>query len=450
MNPPQPQLKPLKASLNLLLVLLAGNLISSSDWIVKLSGVVFAVGAIGIHRRNELSDRDYTDGIGWLSREFREGITTVAHEVMPTRRELKTLYVRVKEPQEPFKLRLDSFAERLLESEWFPEFTRRSKIICGDTGSGKTTLQLYDVANFLNKHPEGHLTICDLDYGSSHEGSEPNYWFHLPQDRYIRKTYEATRDAIFEEFDILEKRAELSSEGKGENWQWRMLAIDEAISVFRRAKQVAELAERGTEEKKEFTRLSHAIGELLYRGLKQRIKVSFGCQALEVGETGLSLAQQRQVNVILLGANALDSDSLGRVGVENKDAMKSKLRQTRRIPGCQYAAVVRDRGEVAVRVVPKIDPSAITIDVLQDQVDELERWWASVFTEEVKQWMLGLAGQHVSGVIKSPLKTEICPRFGIQKALLNDPKYCKVAEAWKWAKNYVSGISPDVEEPLAS
>lgn len=426
---PNPLPKPIQAASNLLLLLLAGNLIANSNFLLKLTGVMVGLGTIGIHRKQDLSDQDYLQGIGWVAGNVSEGVKDLSSELMPSRKQLRSLYIRLKEPQPMFKTKVQLLAEQLLQdAEWFESFTRRSKIICGNTGDGKTTLQLYDVAIFLNQHPDGHLTICDMDYGSSHEGSEPNYWFDLPRDRYIRVTYEEIRDAILDEYEIMEKRAKASAEGKGQNWQWRMLTIDEAIAVLRRAKQLGEEKE-----------LTNAIAELLFRGLKQRIKISFGVQVLAVGENGLSLALQKQVNMILLGSAAVDTENLTRIGVSDTKGLVEKVRATRRMPGCQYAAVTRIKGELSLRVVPEIDPSEIQVEVPPD--DDLEQWWNQVYTPEVQAWFAELADRYVAGEIKSPLKSQICRRFEL-KALRSDAKYCKVAEAWDQAKRNAQAVKP--------
>lgn len=411
---------------------------------------MFAIAAVGVHRRNDLDDQDYLSGIRGLWGETSTGVRHLWDEVAPSKAEARRLYLRLRDPQPKFQTRLNALAERLLQDDqWFPEFTRRSKLVVGNTGDGKTRWQLYDVANFLQSHPEGYLTIIDLDYGSSHEGSEPNYWFGLPRERYIRVTYEEARDAILDEYEIMLERVERARNQQSipEDKQWRFLGIDEAIAVLREAKIRASRV-RGSSE---LTDLINAISELLFRGLKQRIKVSFGLQVLAVGETGLSLALQKQNNVILLGSAALDRDNLSRIGCQAIDEIIEQVKQMRSLPGCQYAAVVRQRGEISVQVVPYINVSDIEIDLDDDnEPDEVEVWWQSVYTEKARMWLRMLAERHLAGEIKSPLKTEICPYFGIAKPLRSDPKYVRVSDAWDEAKQYVYAINPDTAQEKAA
>lgn len=422
---------------------LSGLLLASNPIAAKIAGGILAIAAVGIHRKNDLYDEDYVAGMRGLWREGSQGVRFLWSEVAPTKADARRLYVRLKEPQPQFKTRVQALAERLLQDdEWFPDFTRRSKLVVGNTGDGKTRLQLFDVANFLQSHPEGHLTIIDLDYGSSHEGSAPNYWFNLPRDRYIRVTYEEARDAILDEYEIMLGRIERAREQQStpEDRQWRFLGIDEAIAVIREAKVRASRV-RGSSE---LTDLLNAVSELLYRGLKQRIKVSFGLQVLAVGETNLSLALQKQNNVILLGSAALDRDNLSRIGCDDPDEVIEQVKQMRSLPGCQYAAVVRRKGEISVQVVPYINVSDIEIDLPDDdEPDEVEVWWKSVYTDEIKEWLRDLADDYLSGNIKSPLKGTICPRFGIPKPLRSDPKYVRVSEAWEEAKARVQAVTEE-------
>ena len=394
-----------------------------------MTGAVLVLSAAAVHRRQGLTDRDYLSG----SRQFAEiataGLTDWGKALLPTKAAARAVYLKLTQPQPKLKTQIQVVAEQLLQDDlWFDEFVRRSKIVCGATGDGKTTLQLYEVAKFLEDHPDGNLIICDLDYGSSHEGSQPNYWFGLPKDRYICDTYELIRDAILAEAAEVERRAAAAREGKQQRWQWRMFAIDEAIAVFQEAKDHS-----GDEEK-----LTKALRTLLYRGLKQRCKITFGCQALEVSENGLSLAMQDQVNVILLGSSALKAKNLTRLGITDAPRLKERLERTRAIPGCGYAAIVQVRGVVDVRALPSIDLSTIIIDLPKD--DELEQWWTTVFTPETQQWLYELAERHLAGEIKSPLKTLVCDRFGIQKQIRANSRYAKVADAWEAAKQKVPAL----------
>lgn len=333
--------------------------------------------------------------------------------------------------------RFQSFAaaqlERMVDDDWVPGFLKRSKLVCGVTRSGKTTFFLHEIANFFERYPDGHLTICDLNYGKPDEDGNINTWFDLPRDRFVRVCYEEIYDSIKGEWEELERRkkvaiANASGPKKPLHFQRRKLLIDEVIAVINEAKRRDKQKPSG--EPKELPYLQSWIGDLLYQGLGYQLECTFGLQSMAVGENGLNLAMQEQLNVLLLGATAINTQNVARLpGIRDAVALIDKLKQIRSQPGCKYAAIAKiGTDEPTIKIIPHIDVSQIELQLPQIEMFSAEEmWWVEACTDEFYQWMKEQAIAYVNGG-KSPLKA-IAKKLGIETRA-NDPKYKLFKESW--------------------
>lgn len=400
----------------------------------------------------QLTDSDYSNG-------FRDLIESIESSFKMFWKESKPL-VKQAIPVKFLPEKYQSFAavqmDRMLSEDWVRSFVKRSKLVVGVTRSGKTTYLLHEIATFFQDHSNGYLTICDFNYGKPDENGFINTWYDLPRDRFIRTEYSEIVEALNTEWEELQDRRlicmptpptepeaaqrwkELNSRRKecttfdGRiRLQRRKFLIDETIAIIKAAENRDKLKQRG--EPKDLPRIQMQIGDLLYQGLGYQMELTFGLQTLAVGENGLNLAMQEQLNVLLLGASAINTDNVSRLpGTRDSIALINELKQVRRMPGCQYAAIAKiGNDDPAIKVMPVIDVSQIELQLPEAPKTELEMWWEEVYSNEVQANIDRLAAEFAEGKIKSPLK-EIAKSFKTETRN-NDPRYRLVKETWETA-----------------
>lgn len=399
------------------------------------AGLSLLGGAYGLNRKHQLSNGDYTAVFSETVNGFAEGWQHLLETYAFSRKDVGEArkLIQVQHLQKELKTTVQAWVEaESIKGEWLAECIRRSLLVCGVSGDGKTTFLLWVLAKHFESVSHLHVTICDLDYGSSHEGSEPNWWFNLPRERYIRSSYEEIRDAILAESAEVDRRAKASQDPtQNRNFQSRLLVIDELIAVIDIAKS------RGKEE---FDPFISAVKNILNRGLKQRVKVVCGVQNLTVTDTGLSLAAQDSFNTIVLHTSALKKDPLKRMGVEAVEPMIERAKGILKIPGCDRIGVVRTNQEINIRVVPYLSVDSVELKLPLDDADPLEIWAKQIFTEPKLAEIQALAEQFLAKEIKSPLR-QIATDCGLKELRNTDPKYQRVKQVWEGALNKVGGLT---------
>ncbi|MBW4692233.1 MAG: hypothetical protein KME27_10750 [Lyngbya sp. HA4199-MV5] len=398
------------------------------------AGLTLLGGSVGVNRKEQLNNSDYIQALALGVNTFAEGWQHLFQVYGLQRSDIGEArkLIQVKHLQKELSTNMQAWLEtESIKGEWLGDFSRRSQLVCGVSGDGKTTFLLWQLAHHFQHQPNLHVTICDLDYGSAHEGSEPNWWFHLPRDRYIRSTYEQIRDAIIAESAEVDRRAEASQDPThARNWQPRLLAIDELIAVTDMAKS------RG---KDEANALISAFKNVINRGLKQRIKVICGIQNLTVTDTGLSLAAQDSFNTIVLNTSAQKADPLRRLGVEDVNSIIDRVKGIQGL-GARRLGVVRINQEISIRLIPNLSVSNIELKLPVDETDPLEVWSQQTFSESVMAEIEHLAEQFNAKEIKSPLR-QIAALCGLRELRNNDPKYQRVKQVWEGALDKVGGLT---------
>ncbi len=337
---------------------------------VYLSLVVAAPLTISrIDTKNKLKSDDYFDIFGTIGNDFKGAWTK------QTIQGVKTFF---NQPSAVFKDFYKSATKDVqADYRWFSEFRKKSQLIVGISGDGKTSWMLNEVADFIQDHPNGLLRIGDIDYMMAHDGSEPNDWFGLPRKKYISIDYDSIRDDILKFAKLVEDRIkELQSHENNiveatkvrNAWPYAKLIVDELIGV------IAIADER--DEKKE---LIKAIKTILNRGRKARIHCVFGLQNMSVTDSGLSTSAQDSFNVILLGSSALNPDYLKKIDItsskEQQDIIKEVTELRRVYP---YSAIIRSQQIAKPVTIPEFNLNYRYSDPFQE-------WKDRTFTELVME-----------------------------------------------------------------
>lgn len=272
-------------------------------------------------------------------------------------------------------------ASQGLKSDWIKEFEVGSSAVCGRSKDGKTHLMLWRVQRFLQQHPDGILHICDPDYGSAHEGAEPNTWFGLPLDRVIHTNTEkilATIETVAEEVDTRAKIAQKIAAGELDASDRPstpiLLVCDEWSSFW------------GDLEKQQQERVLKQLNKITNRGIKQA-NVSFllGLHDTSVQSNGLPQALLQRLGVILLYNAAKVEGNYRNLGLTTDPGeILHKLTHLPKVVGNLRPCVVANAGSVNLRAIPHLEVSDIEVTDYEPP-DPDKQWWESFWTAEVEQ-----------------------------------------------------------------
>jgi len=380
------------------------------------------------------------------------------------------------DPDKSFKAVLDIAKDVKADYGWFRDFRTKSILTVGISGDGKTSYQLNEVASFIEDHPKGFLKIGDIDYGLSHEGSEPNYWFELPKQQYISVRYEE----ILEDFryfsKLIDERVKEGNEKLESSWPWAMHVVDELIAFIQLAK-----------DNDNYDEVMVMVKKILNRGLKVRVKCCYGVQNLSFTDTGISLVAQESFNIVLLGSSAINRDYLKRIGAtstKQQDSIIERVEAVRKIH--PYSCVVRIKQKIAVQTLPAFDndfvyenpneiwkKQCLTENVLEmfrnfapgysrgegdiqkmfdiafadtrpkqqvvrniiasymKPVDDVESWWIETYTDDLRHlWEDSAKGYQNGTIRRSPLKSCMGKIFKTGEMRKDNPRYLRAKKEW--------------------
>lgn len=386
------------------------------------SGVALSSLSYGLIRKHRIGFTEMIDSSFAVLNESGDAVRDDLCSIFGTPEEIKqTIIASLAQRGLPFAadLKLQERAKQLQDVIWFHRLSRRSKIICGESGDGKTTAMLHDIASFIQrceaKGRSYRLFICDLDYGSSHDGAPPNTWFDAPKNDVVFMTLDAITRAIDEVHTELEARIERRQNGDNSpNPPW-MLSIDEWIAYYqgilhRDGEKVADV-------------IITQIANILNRGLKQGILCTLGLHNLAVSQTGIPQALLQAFNILLLSNASQKFRNYQAIGIPDSDKWKQELLKTRELPGCERSALLIADSEPTIVVVPHINLSGIEIQ--WTTVDPTEQWFQTALTPELEAELTALAPS--TGV------TKIAAKFGLSSGdrLNSNPKYLKVKAYWQ-------------------
>lgn len=378
----------------------------------------------GLARKHGITCEECLDSVLSVGQESIEGLQAELGDIFP-KNPIQSVVGKLGD-RIPLVNELAALArqEQSRDTTWWDEISSQSKALVGKSKTGKTFTLRWEVYNFIQQHPEGQVIIVDLDYGSSHDGAEPNYWFHIPKygtgayrGKAVFTKAEAAVLAIAQVHALMTKRIDQQEQGKRPRNNPVLLVVDEAIAAYQQIKN-----QIGEDEAKEWMR---QLADILQRGLKQKIRFTLGLHNLAVGHTGLDLAMLQQLNVILLGKSASITQNYSNLGVEKPKNLIEEWREVRQIPGCQFACVAGIDGEYSVKVLPQLP--AISDDAIAWEEDDTDRWFKDTLTTELEMILTEIARANRNHPIK-----DVAAHFGIKggSCVNSNPKYIKVKNFW--------------------
>lgn len=313
------------------------------------------------------------------------------------------------------------------DGRWKRELVLTNKLVVGKSGSGKTFYLLSDIAQFKQAHPDGRLAIADIDYGSAHPGSEPNYWFNLPSDGLNKVVYTSVNEAL-QAVDIfyneLERRVAASRQRKQIDKTPWFLVIDEEPAI------ILSLSEKKgkDDEMSEQDMFISKILQILRRGRKQGIYCSIGSQSLAVSQTAIKTDALAQFDQVILGNSIKSKKYLGWMGVTGKEADELLERVEQFAKQHKRLALTREDEQTHIRAMPHINLD--DYDVSVSEADPIEEWFN-----------LTLAENNVEGRIydvmsmgdRTPSVLEVADFFGIPEGSCrnSNPKFVRVKQWWE-------------------
>lgn len=319
---------------------------------------------------------------------------------------------------------------------WLSRFYKvhKMKRIVGRSRGGKTTIALAVYAHCLEaSNGEIDINICDRNYGKPNEEGEINDWLGTPL-AYIHDTDEKIEAALDAEFEHLETRirAYKSAAKPGgapvppELKRERLFVIDEQDST--------------QEELNDGEGVQGPYSRKLKRLLDQGAGYGMGAlivgQELSVKESGISRALRSKMSTLMVSDYCLKPYKVQDFGIpkEDYDPLIEQCKRLRRA-NKRWAIVELGDADPVVVVVPDlshVQNIRVAIEAPQD-ADLI--WWTETYTPDVQMWLEDLARRYTAKEIKSPLKLEVCVKFGVR--LDNrDTRYRRfVRPAWESALN---------------
>ena len=272
-----------------------------------------------------------------------------------------------------------SIAEKLAESfvasqglttDWFNGFERRSAVLCGESGDGKTFLLNWRVQRFLEAHPEGELYICDPDYGSAHEGAEPNTWMGLPVGPVVQIDNVDIFNTICQVSDTVKAGAPKPS------FRPLLLVIDEWVSFW-----------DSLDDEDQQDIVLKALTNIINRGLKQGgVTFVLGLHDLAVGSSGLPQSLLRKVEVLLLWRAAQSERNYNNLDVQKRQRDETIARLStlpKVVRGLRPCAVFTDK-TLSVRALPELQMNPVQYIAPDAPIDPDQQWVDELWTHELE------------------------------------------------------------------
>lgn len=295
----------------------------------------------------------------------------------------------------------DAIAQLEADRTWFRKFLKaRHNWVTGRTGAGKTFLVLALIVDWLEVHPDGIITICDLAYGKPDENGFVNDWLGLPVD-YVRMesdTIVAAVQAERTEMEARRKEAQAAArEGKRriKRRPSRLFVIDEWDTT---------VEEQGGKDGEFYS----DVRTLLKFGGGYGHKILLSGQTIATGETAISEATRNQMAIAILGTNTTKTDEVSKLKSESAPLIE-RARTVRR-KGKRAAIVQLGDADPVTVIVPDL-AQVLNYRIMVETNEPDQAWWHEVFTPTAREALLTQAGQYARGEIASPLKA-IAHQFG--------------------------------------
>lgn len=244
-----------------------------------------------------------------------------------------------------------------LDISWFADWEKRSGIICGESGDGKSKTLVYVLTRFLQANSNGQcqVYIGDPDYGSSHGDSEPNTWLGLKLGKHIAITALDIYLMVKHVSKIVDDRADQTamaiSQGQSKpKFNPVLFVLDEAPNVM------------GQLEEKLRDDVKLAIANILRRGLKQNVTFKLGTQSLAVGSLHLTQDLLRQIEIVMLWRAAQVAENYSNIGAKKQETeqITSSVGMLPRKLGDRFVCAVFAEKKLTIRGIPTIGEITIT------------------------------------------------------------------------------------------
>lgn len=203
------------------------------------------------------------------------------------------------------------FASQELEIDWFPKWAKRSGIVVGESGDGKSYMLCNIVlSGFIKEHGDNAIVrICDIDYGSSHGDTAPNTWLGLNIGQHIFinksdcfKVLLSTSKTVNDR--VNETALAVSNDRDQPKFDPILLIIDEVPAL---------MSEWTEAEQKEAVK---AIANILRRGLKQNVTFKLGTQTLAVQSLCINKNILQQFETVILWRAAQMAENFQNLGLQ--------------------------------------------------------------------------------------------------------------------------------------
>lgn len=358
----------------------------------------------GLHRRHKLSGLDYQHGFEALGE-----CLDAAAEVIEDRAQVGGRAILRYVP-EKYRPAIENRIESYQDMGWAALMRRRSKMVIGASGSGKTVWELLEVNGFIADHPEGRILICDENYGKPVFGDVPNTWLNLPKEQFIRDDATSIFDGICEFWGELQRRKREAKEkttamSKGEippqplSWQPWFLLIDEgSVTLDAIARMDEEWGEEAVKK----------CGDLLFEGRAYNMQLTFVTQSPYKEDHDFGRGRMQQMNFLVLGISATDPEVLRMIPGMGTTAKHwvSEIERVRQHPGCERACLVKLGQEYppfSIRVVPQVDLAALQVE-LPPELHDGRTWLDRLLTPEFVEQATELTRPYAAGKGRSPWK----------------------------------------------
>lgn len=360
----------------------------------------------------------------------QEVLGDVGQVAIPVSRHIEKEKIRIMAEalrQMPLGDRLaESFiAKQGLDTEWFNGFEKRSAVVCGESKDGKSFLLNWRVQRFLESHPDGEIFICDPDYGSSHEGAEPNTWLGLPVGRVVQLDEIDIYSTILYVSEEVSRRAKataaaIQSGNSKPKYRPLLLVCDEWVNFW------SSLNDGQKED------VLKALTNIINRGIKQDgVTFILGIHDLSVGSnvggSGLPTALLNKLEVLLLyraSQNTLNYRNLAAQPGQVDEALKRMAALPRTIRDRRPVVVFTDK-QLAVKALPHLDVKAIELIEPEEPIDPIQQWLNEIWSDELESKLSKRIAQRISEG-KQPISLTECWKMAgqIQRDQRQDnPRY---------------------------
>jgi len=251
------------------------------------------------------------------------------------------------------------FAAQELSIDWFPNWSKRSGIVVGESGDGKSYMLCNIVLNgFIKEHGDNAIVrICDIDYGSSHGDTAPNTWLGLEVGRHIFINQSDCFRVLLSTSKTVSDRVSETALAVSKNedkpkFDPILLIMDEVPAL---------MAEWTEAEQKEAVK---AIANILRRGLKQNVTFKLGTQTLAVQSLCINKNILQQFETVILWRAAQMAENFQNLGLQPGKASQivDEISIYPQLAGDRFVCVRYSDKRLSIAGIPVVPPVQIVAE----------------------------------------------------------------------------------------